>query len=497
MNTVLAALQEVAARRPRAPAFADERTALSYAATAAEVQALGKWMRERELHRVALLADNSVAWALWDLAALQAGITLVPLPLFFSDAQIRHALSDAGIELLISDDRSRAERVIANYDEPSRKTVAGRPFRLWRLKPDRPLELSPRIARITYTSGTTGTPKGVRLTAQSMVQVAASLVAATQAGEQDRHLALLPLSTLLENIGAVYAPILAGGSATLYGQAKVGMQGASGVDPARMLRALESAAATTAITLPQLLKGLVAACRSAGSAPQRLRYLAVGGAPVSAQLVGAARENGLPVYEGYGLSECASVVAVNTPGAERMGSVGRVLPHARVRIADDGEIEVGGALFDGYLHDPRSPGEYWPTGDLGHLDGNGFLHITGRKRNVFITAFGRNVAPEWVEAELTAQPGIAQAAVFGEARPFNVAVVVPRPGAGESPTSALAAANHRLPDYAQVRELVIADQPFTPANGLCSANGVMRRDAIEQRFDTAINARYEQEQVAS
>lgn len=499
MSRVIAALQDGAVQRPAALALIDEQISLDYAAAAARSAELGRWLLAQGVERVALLADNSVAWALWDLAALQAGVTLVPLPGFFSDRQIRHVLADAGIELLISDDPQHTRHLpgAGHPTSGSREmVVAKRRFTLAGLHTQRQVTLPSDIAKVTYTSGTTGAPKGVLLKAQTMEQVAASLVVATQAGPEDRHLALLPLATLLENIGGLYAPLLAGGCAVLYSQAHVGVQGASGVDPQRILTCLQASAATTAITLPQLLQALVAARAAAGPTPERLCYLAVGGAPVSLRLLKSARNCGLPVYEGYGLSECGSVVALNRADAQRPGSVGQPLPHARVRIANDGEILVGGALFDGYLHDPQAPGDCWPTGDLGFLDEEGYLHLTGRKKHLFITAFGRNVAPEWVEAELTAQPAIAQAAVFGEARPFNVAVVVPRAGVSETLAAAVAAVNRRLPDYAQIRELVVADAPFTTANELATANGRLRRDGIAQVYGERVAALYDSARVA-
>lgn len=497
MSQVVAALQRRAKASPAAPALIDEHGALGYAAVAAESVALAQWLKRSGTKRAALLADNSVAWALWDLAALQAEIVLVPLPGFFSHEQLLHVLDDAGIDTLISDDRARSERLCAaqaHWARARTRRVAGRAFWLTQRVPAQTAPLPDGVAKITYTSGTTGTPKGVLLRTPTMEQVAASLLEATQAAETDRHLALLPLATLLENISGLYAPLLVGGCTMLYGQAHVGVQGASGVDPLRILTCLCESQATTAITLPQLLQALVVARAAGGPAPERLRYLAVGGAPVSTLLLGAAQECGLPVFEGYGLSECASVVAVNRPGQQLPGSVGRPLPHAGVRIAADGEIHVGGALFDGYLHDPQAPDGEWATGDLGYLDEAGYLHLTGRKKNIFITAFGRNVAPEWVEAELIAQAGIAQAAVFGEARPYNVAVLVPRPG-GE-PAADVAAANRRLPDYAQVREVVIADAPFTPVNGQATANGSLRRDAIAAHYAERVDACYDHREVA-
>ena len=128
----------------------------------------------------------------------------------------------------------------------------------------------------------------------------------------------------------------------------------------------------------------------------------------------AARVAGLPAYEGYGLSECASVVALNAPGAVREGSVGRVLPHATLRIDEAGEIHVRGATMLGYLGEEGASPEEVATGDLGFINDDGYLYVQGRRKNLLITSLGRNVSPEWVERELLAHTSIGQAVVFGD-----------------------------------------------------------------------------------
>lgn len=230
--------------------------------------------------------------------------------------------------------------------------------------------------------------------------------------------------------------------------------------------------------------------------PQSLRLLAVGGAPVPLYLLERARELGLPVFQGYGLSECASVVALNVTGANKVGSVGRPLPHVRLKIAADGEIMVGGeALFTTYLGFPqRASGDgFWPTGDIGHLDADGYLYVTGRKKNIFITAFGRNVSPEWLESELTAQPEIAQACVFGEGSPWNVAVIVARGPGDEAVARAVARANEGLPDYARIRRWLLADAPFAPQNGMATSNGRVRRETVWAGYETLLRKLFEEE----
>lgn len=348
--------------------------------------------------------------------------------------------------------------------------------------------------KVTFTSGTTGEPKGVCLDRGTMETVAGSLGLASAASRHDRHLCLLPLATLLENIGGLYTPLLAGATVCLPRLATVGLSGSSALDVARLVAALGDWRASTAIMVPQMLQAVVAAGRAGMPLPRSLRYLAVGGAPVAARLLENARALGLPVHEGYGLSECASVVAVSRAGESRSGSVGKPLPHVRIEFADDGEILVRGTPWHGYLGDCASqhPADFIATGDLGYLDADGFLFLTGRKKNMFITSFGRNVAPEWVEGELASHPGIAQAALFGEARPFNCAVIVARQGTPrDAIEAALEEANRQLPDYAQVRAWIAATEPFTASNGMSTPNGRLRRPVILGKYAAQIDALYQ------
>jgi long-subunit acyl-CoA synthetase (AMP-forming) len=151
-----------------------------------------------------------------------------------------------------------------------------------------------------------------------------------------------------------------------------------------------------------------------------------------------------------------------------------------VRIAADGEIEIAGSLFLGYLGDASPPRAWWPTGDLGGLDADGFLHIRGRKKNVLITAFGRNVSAEWVETALLGHAAVAHALVFGDAQPSLSAVLWPTGPdiANDALDAAVVQANAALPDYAQVRSWVRARAGFDVASGLATSNGRPQRAAI-------------------
>ena len=495
MSLLFHALNGHARQSPDAIALQSADSALTYAQLAQQLQRSSGELRQSGIKRLGLLADNGIAWAVADLAALFADILLVPLPPFFSPQQLLHAIRDSGLEAILTDQPERVAQLLGGQCQRI-ESGAYCGLSLLRLNAPAVADIPAHTAKITYTSGTTGQPKGVCLTREAMEGVARSLCNASEGEPADRHLCLLPLSTLLENIGGIYVPLLAGATSTILPLREVGLQGAAALDVAQMLKALHGSRASTLIMVPQMLHALVAAIDMGAPRPASLRFVAVGGAPVSPTLLAQAQQLGLPVYEGYGLSECASVVAVNTPGANRSGSVGKPLPHVKLRFADDGEIEVGGVVFSGYLGQSEGPDAegYWKTGDTGYLDDEGYLHLTGRKKNMFITSFGRNVAPEWVERELTVQPAIAQAAVFGEAKPWNAAIIVPRslPGVDiqAAVSGAIAAANGSLPDYAQVRKWVLAVEPFAPQNGLLTANGRLRRNEILVQYSQALEDLY-------
>jgi long-subunit acyl-CoA synthetase (AMP-forming) len=243
------------------------------------------------------------------------------------------------------------------------------------------------------------------------------------------------------------------------------------------------------ILLPQMLRAWTGWLQATGQrASASLKIVAVGGAAVGAPLIAAAHSVGIPACEGYGLSEGGSVQTLNLPGAQRPGSAGRALPHARLRVANDGEIEIAGSLFLGYLGDTTAPPPWWRSGDLGEIDADGFVHVRGRRKQVLITAFGRNVSPEWVETALRGEPAIAQAVVFGEARPALSAVLWPmRPELDDAALeAAVQRANATLPDYARIGRWCRATAAFSAETGLATANGRPQRAAIEQRHARAL-----------
>lgn len=349
---------------------------------------------------------------------------------------------------------------------------------------------------MTFTSGSTGSPKGVCLSAPSLDAVAASLAEVTRPLGVRRHLSLLPLATLLEDVASLLAAPRAGACSVLPPMRETGV-GFGGLDVPALLGCIGRHAPESMILVPELLRVLVAAAVRGWRAPSSLRFIAVGGAAVAAGLLERAAALGLPVYEGYGLSECGSVVTLNAPGGERRGSAGRVLPHARVRIDAGGQVLVGGAGFLGYLGDADEsatpPGEV-ATGDLGEIDDDGFLHIRGRAKNLLITSLGRNVSPEWVERELLADAAIGQAVAVGEARPFLAALLVAsRPEVTDAQlAAAVGAANARLPEHARLRRWARLPAPLSYADGLLTANGRVRRETVLQRHAALVDSIYEQ-----
>lgn len=484
-----------ASRQPEKVALRDNAVALTYGELPGAIAACADRLQGQ---RVAFLLDNSCAWAVVDLALMQRATAAIPVPTFFSDEQVRHLVADAEPELIVTDQPARPESLL-HLSPSARIEVAGRELALFTLPLVPSRELPAETAKVTYTSGTTGDPKGVCLRGEAIARVAIGLAEAVDATEHDRSLSVLPLSTLLENLGGIYAPLYSGGTAALPDLASIGFEGSSKVSPEKLLTAFHRFAPTTTILVPQLLTLLVAAAGHGATLPASLRFMAVGGAPCPSEVLQQARQLGLPVYQGYGLSEAASVVALNRPGEEREGSVGRPLPHVAVTISEEGEVVVAGHLFSGYLGGAPLEKVVWMTGDLGHFDEEGFLYITGRRKTAFATAYGRNIAPEWVESELTANPVLRQAVLIGEARPFNVAMVVPHPSAKPAQVSAaIAAANARLPDYARITCWLVADAPFTHANGLAHRSGAPDRKAIEQRYAALIDNFYtgEQQHVA-
>lgn len=452
---------------------------ISRAQLETQADQLAQSLQAQGLRTVATCLDNGPAWVILDLALDRAGLVHLPIPVFFTAAQTQHALQAAGADALIVAPAHAA----AWPAWPTQALTVGTEVLTQLRLPGAAVPMPDGTGKITFTSGTTGTPKGVCLSRIGMGAVAQGLVQALGPLGIQRHLCALPLPVLLENIAGLMAPLAHGAECVVLPLSQVGLAGSSSFDPAVFHAAVERYQPDSLILLPQMLRGWTLWLQATGQrAPASLKLVAVGGAAVGAGLVLAARATGIPAYEGYGLSEGSSVQTLNLPGADCPGSAGRPLPHTRLRLDAQGQIHVSGSLMAGYLGQTGATPDEWPTGDLGHVDADGFLHVRGRLRHVLITAFGRNVSPEWVETALQESPLIAQSAVFGDGQPQLCAVIWPRHQqvTDEQIEHAVQCANQQLPDYARVGHWVRARAPFHPGSGMATANGRPQREAIFQ-----------------
>ncbi|GAB3244754.1 acyl-CoA synthetase family protein [Chitinimonas naiadis] len=462
MQTILNALFRHAATDAGAPALISKGVEITVGELAGRVAALASWLTAQQVVApVAWLADNGPDWVILDLALAKAGIAGVPIPPFFSEAQRQHVLANSGASWLVSPDPR-------GLPLPNTGLTAI------------PLPANPAAAalpedtiKLTYTSGTTGDPKGVCLSAAQLDATVAALDEAIGPLNVARHLCVMPLAVLLENLAGIYLPLLRGVPVELPTLAELGMASFPPQVP-RFIAALQASAADSAILLPSTLQWLVDAT-AAGQLTKTWRFLAVGGGRTGRATLEKAAALKLPVFEGYGLSEAGSVVALNRLGAHRPGSVGKPLSHVRVAIAADGEVMVGGNAMLGYLGQGAAPAQI-ATGDLGEIDADGYLTILGRKKNTIVTGMGRNVSPEWLEAEFAAAPGIVQAFVYGdETQGLHGLFYSPVP---EAANVVLTRCNAQLPGYARLDGWSLLATPLTPEAGEITPNGRLCRERI-------------------
>ena len=521
-------LAAIGSHDPGRMALQDENRNLRYGEIAAAVAKRRTALHDASVKVLGLALDNGVDWLLWDLAALSAGIVCVPLPPFFTRSQAYHAITTAAVSHIVSAEgldpvdpkktakmQPREMQSRLSDDSGCRNSLEGGEnfsngnngngiredngeggsharradsYHAGPYQNDAGAGTGKAVlkgtAKITFTSGTTGTAKGVCLPERAMADVAASIVQVLGEEFVGIHLSVLPLSVLLENVAGVYAGLLAGCTIRLLPLERFGASYEFLHD------ALKQARASSVIVVPEILRALMAQTAKLGPLPD-LRFVAVGGAKLDPRLILQARALGLPVYEGYGLSECASVVSLNTPENDCAGTVGKPLSHVSLRFAD-GSIHVSNPGFLGYVGEPLD-GDF-DTGDLGALDDNGFVTLTGRRKNVLITSYGRNVSPEWVEAALLAQPQIAQAVVYGDGRAQLSALIVPADQQADRQNTlaqttlarntlamAVEQANMTLPDYAQIHDFQ-SIPPLTADDGLLTGTGRPRRTEVFKRY---------------
>ncbi|MFI9172196.1 AMP-binding protein [Streptomyces lincolnensis] len=438
---------------------------------------------------VGLVAGNGPEWVAADLALLLDGLVEVPVPLAFSAEQaasllrnVRVCLADTAGALRLKE-WGLAESVeivdVTPYDtdEPVAETAV----------PDD----TDRIVKIIHTSGTTGAPKGVKIRAHGLAALLDSLHSVCPPGIFERYLSLVPFSLLIEQVTAVYLPILRGGRMVLLPDS-VALLGTAGSRADDALRWLGAGEPTAAVLPPAVVSALDKAVAGRGAdadlvfGPGRRPFLMAGGAPVDAAALLRLDAAGLRVHEGYGLSENSSVVSWNTTAHWRPGTVGRPLPHCEVRLSAEGELLVRStSLFAGYtVEDPTSrpvDEDGWlHTGDRAEIDPDGSVRILGRLKNVIITSHGRNVSPEWVEGRLRTCPAVVDAVLFGDGMEYLTALLVTTSAAadGEAERQARAYAAERLAETDRPEHFIAVPDETAFRERYFTVTGRPRRDLI-------------------
>ncbi|GGQ96541.1 AMP-binding protein [Streptomyces flaveolus] len=460
--------------------------------------------------RVGLLADNSPEWVVADLALLFAPAVEIPVPTAFTAQQAASLLHDADWCLV----DTGGHRALERWRRDSGTAVLGAhctvtPLDLPALltqappgPPDRTATAEDAVVKVIHTSGTTSAPKGVKIRRHGLDALLTSLRSRTGTAIFERYLSIVPLSLLIEQVAGLYMPFLAGGSVTFL-PPDTALVGTAADAAPRMLTLLRQAR-PTALVVPPTVAGLfLALCDERPDEDTTARherifghpgpvFIACGGAPVPAEVLQRLHAHGITVHEGYGLSENSSVVSWNVPGEVRFGTVGRPLDHVEARIDDDGELLIRStSLFAGYTReDPSSvavdPAGWLHTGDLATLDDDGYLRITGRRKNLVITAGGRNLSPEWVEARYRELGFLREAAVIAEGLPEVHGLFVVETGLDHH------SARRRIEEFGRTRlsdieraaviHLMSADDPDYAR--LFTVTGRPRRDAVRSHVLT-------------
>jgi len=492
MNTLFAKLKQRAQFKASELALKSAQQQVSNLQLLERVERLADQLEKTKLSCVALYMDNSIEWIVADLAAMKLGLTLIPIPLFFSQQQRQHLIHDAGIQAVITQ-----QELFENFNYTGKHALPGMQLLLLDNVSQPDISQLKNVAKITYTSGSTGKPKGVCLSTNNLQNVTQALADSISGLGIRHHLCVMPLATLLENIAGVYVPLLMGSSVQVEPLSVLGFTQSSGFDEQRFMQCVAQTEPSSIILLPQLLSSLIHLKQRFPDSFESLKFIAVGGGKSAQASLEKAHALKLPVYEGYGLSECASVVSLNNPKHNKPGSVGKVLPHTQIRISREGEIIVAGQAMMGYLGQSdltkTTLNSEVHTGDLGRIDSDGFLYISGRKKNLIVSSFGRNISPEWVESELQLAAPIAQIAIFGDAKPWLTAVINPMDKSTNSDIEvAIQQCNERLPDYAQIKSWLKGSEVFSAHNEQLTQNGRLRREAIYTSYQDQINELYDQ-----
>ena len=472
MNSLLNSLAGHAEKRASAIALRSGNNCLNYAQLQQLVEQAAWQLRVNGAESLGIFLDNGCDWIIADLAAMTAGIRVVPLPWFFSERQIEHAIRDGGVDFIVYAGSPPAG--IAGSGAPLTFGLTSRLLAIAPRRRNRAAAATPS-GKLSYTSGSTGAPRGITLSYPFIERTSQAIRAAIGDIGIESHLSLLPYATLLENIAGIYVPLLLGKTVNAESAAALGLSAEMKADPRRFAQTFERVKPNSLILTPRLLADLCGLVESGEIDPTCLRFAAVGGARVGETLLRRARRTGIPAYEGYGLTEFGSVASLNTPADDRTGSVGKPLPGVGVKIAGDGEICLVSEL---------QPGAPLATGDYGRIDADGYLYVHGRKSNLIVLSNGRNVSPEWVETEICASTLVAQCCVFSaDDNDLSALLVAVAPNIPDARLEReIARINRTLPAYARIGRWHRMPYPFTTNNQMLTANGRLRRAQIKQMF---------------
>lgn len=475
MSQVIEKLYERAAQQPNSMAFyttkvlSGDEINITYGELAQEVKRVSDALLTYNVTCLAIELENSYEWLVADLAALASGIACLPVPMFFTQQQKDYLFDSVEVDAVVS---AKSDSDLQTVAELSAGIVISA------VTPRSDTPVLKGTHKVTFTSGSTGTPKGVCLSDLHLDQASVALASILPPlSMDDKHLVMLPLSTLLENITGIYVPILVGSASVIMDGAKVGLTGSSSFDVPQFAASLAMVRPATLVLTPALLAALVAVADNSPELVTSLKFVAVGGAKAPVTLLQQAHVLELPVFEGYGLSECASVVCVNTPKSSQMGTVGFPLPHVQVQIAPDGEIRVSPPGFLGYLNEPFTD-NWYATGDLGEWTDEGLIKVLGRKKNTIVTRFGRNISPEWIETHAYQWPELRHFILAGEIDGALCGVIV-----SSEPVSvidSLSQMNATLPDYARIESVVIVSCPQQLAQCFTQNSRPIRNEIYQQ-----------------
>ncbi len=494
--------------------------------------------------RVGLLSENRVEWLLADVGMLAAAAVTVPLHAPLTARQAHFQFADAGVcwafvstaEQLAKLEQVRGElpdlRGVVAFDrEAVRGDVIGWPAFLQRGREALPRlreELARReaalgpddLATIMYTSGTTGNPKGVMLTHGNLLSNACAALAAQPPPPDDMGLNWLPLSHIYARTVDHYQQLASGLPLALAECAETLVRDLGEVRPTRLS------------AVPRFYEKVLTAVASDDPAEtgRRLRdvfgpridWLNSGGAPLPPAIGEAYHRAGLLLLQGYGLTESSPVISFNRKDDYKLDTVGPPLPGVEVAIAPDGEVLTRGPhVMKGYWNNPAATAEalrdgWLYTGDLGELDADGHLRITGRKKELLVMSNGKKVVPPYLEGLLLADPCIDQAVVCGEGRSYLTALVVPHwdnlrralqaEGAvpnGQAPEALagdetvrrflgrrIEAALRDVSSCEQVRKFVVLPRQLSVAGDELTVSLKLRRQVITRKYASQLDALY-------